>query len=85
MDWIKFHFPHMVDKTIIVTQDKWVCSKEGVVLIDDDRRHRADWEREGGEFYWWEEIAGTQEGAKLFEDKLDKLVKFLENRNHGNN
>lgn len=80
IDWIKYHFPNMIDKTIIVTQDKWVCSKKGRMLIDDDMRHKKDWEKEGGEFYWWEEIIGTPEGAKLFPEKLDKLVGFLETR-----
>ena len=79
MEWINKYFPEMTDKTIIITQDKWVCSKEGRILIDDDIRHKKGWENEGGQFYWWEEVSNSQAGVELIPEKLDNLREFLEN------
>lgn len=79
MDWVKFHFPSLADNLILTSRHKWVCSKKGGILIDDDLRHKKEWENMGGTFYHWRNIRGTNEGAELIKKELDKLDNFLDN------
>jgi 5'(3')-deoxyribonucleotidase len=79
MEWIKFHFPHMEEKTILTTRDKWVCSGKNRILIDDDLRHKKMWEDKGGIFYHWEEIADHPDSLPIFRGKFIQLKGFLNN------
>ena len=77
MDWIFKYFPEMKYKTILTTQDKWVCSSPNSILIDDDLRHKDGWTNGGGYYYHWEELKGCQEGNTIAKKRIIKLEKIL--------
>jgi len=79
MDWVKFRFPHMENKLILTTQDKFPCAN-GNILIDDDLRHEPEWSARGGKFFHWIEIKDCQEGVEIYKKRIVELEKFLEER-----
>ena len=77
MDWILKHFPEMEYKTILTTQDKWICSNNNSTLIDDDLRHKEEWTNGSGYYYHWAELKGCEEGNLIAEERIINLEKFL--------
>ena len=79
MDWILKYFPEMEYKTVLTTQDKWICSDDNSFLIDDDLRHKEEWINRGGHYYHWAELKGCEEGRTIAEERIIQLEVFLTN------
>tara|TARA_R110001592_G_scaffold49630_1_gene154574 strand:- start:734 stop:1267 length:534 start_codon:yes stop_codon:yes gene_type:complete len=77
IDWILKYFPEMQYKTILTTQDKWVCSSSNSILIDDDLRHKEEWIKSGGHYYHWQELKGCEDGDAIAKKRIIQLEKFL--------